>query len=89
MRRSTVITLFMLALLTAGCSLPPEKMVYKEELFRTGIYRYYQIKEPPENVLAALNRDGEVVVEATYKKIPVYLKIMTTMNGLKIYEYDR
>ena len=43
----------------------------------------------PENVLAALNRDGEVVVEATYRGTPYYVKILATARGLKVEVIDR
>ena len=72
---------FML-LLVAACSLPPERQVTKQELFKTGIYTYYTIQESPESVLAALNRDGEVVLDAKYRDRPLFVKIMATSNGV-------
>lgn len=82
MNRIIHVALGFIWLLGAGCSLPPERPVKKEELYRTGIYNYYKIKESPERVLAALNKDGEVVLEAEYKKQPLYLKILATSKGL-------
>ncbi len=75
----------MLAGLLAACSLPPEKPVTKGELMKTNIYSTFTVKEPPESVLAALNRDGEVVVEATLKggKTEFFLKIMVTSEGIR------
>lgn len=71
--------------LLAACSLPPERPVTKADLMKTNIYSTFSVKEPPESVLAALNRDGEVVVEATLKggKVEFYLKILATSEGLK------
>ncbi len=70
--------------LQTACSLPPERPITKAELMRANIYSQFTVKEPPESVLAALNRDGEVVVEATTKgKGEYYLKIMATTEGIK------
>ncbi len=77
----------LLALL--GCSLPPEVPVTREELFRTGVYTYYKISQSPESVLAALNRDGEVVVDATLNGKPLYLKLMALDSGVQAYVYEK
>jgi hypothetical protein len=79
-----VIPYLLLLLLVAGCSLPTERAVTKDELYKTGIYNYYTIKESPESVLAALNRDGEVVLAAKYKDSEVYIRILATTQGLKL-----
>lgn len=79
----SVIGLQLIGLL-AACSLPPERPVTKADLMKTNIYSTFTVKEPPESVLAALNRDGEVVVEATYKgKGEFYLKILATSDGIR------
>ena len=67
-----------------ACSLPPERPITKAELFKTGIYQNFRIKESPESVLAALNREGEVVLDTVYKNQPLYVKIMATSKGLKL-----
>jgi hypothetical protein len=72
-----------------GCSLPPEVPVTKEELYRTGIYSYYTIRQSPESVLAALNRDGEVVLDARYKDQPLYIRVMVLPSGLQVYSYEQ
>jgi hypothetical protein len=72
-----------------GCSLPPERPVTKAELFKTGIYQNFKIKESPESVLAALNREGEVVLDTMYKNQPMYVKIMATSKGLKLVYVDK
>jgi hypothetical protein len=82
MNRILYTTITFIWFFAAGCSLPPERQVKKEELYRTQIYNYYKIKESPERVLAALNKDGEVVLEAEFKKQPLYLKILATSKGL-------
>lgn len=89
MKRSVFAALFLLVLAVAGCSLPPEKPVTKQELYKTNIYNYFTIKESPESVLAAINREGEVVLEAKAKDKLVYIKIMATSQGLKVSVHDR
>lgn len=84
-----MLILCLLLSLLLGCSLPPERPVKKEELYRTGIYNHYTIKESPERVLAALNKDGEVVLEAVYRSQPLYLKIMATSKGLQLSVSER
>ena len=84
---SLLTALAMLAL--AACSLPPEKPVTKTELYNTGIYNFYTINESPESVLAALNREGEVILEAKYKEQTVYIKIMALTSGLQVTLYER
>ena len=61
----------------------------KEQLYHTGIYSYYTIRESPESVLNALNQDGEVVLEAFYKDQPIYIKILALTSGLQVYFYER
>ncbi|HEY6838124.1 MAG TPA: hypothetical protein VI389_05205 [Geobacteraceae bacterium] len=89
MKTSVHIVAVLLALLASACSLPPERAVTKEELYSTSIYNYYVIKDSPESVLNALNREGEVVLEAKYKETPVYLKITATAGGLKVSVFER
>ena len=85
------IALIMLLFITlgAGCSRPPERPVYREELYRTRIYQIFTIKESPESVLAALNREGEVVIEALQKDKPYYISIFATPEGLKVKVVER
>ena len=73
-----------------GCSLPPEKPVTKDELYRTGIYSSFSIKESPESVLAALNREGEAVIEGRYRGTKeYYIKIMATAKGLVLHYIEK
>lgn len=81
---------FLLALAAVpGCSLPPEKPVSKDELYATGIYNYYTVRESPESVLAALNREGEVILDAKYRDRPVYIKILALSSGLQVHVIDK
>jgi hypothetical protein len=75
--------------LLSACALPPEHPVTKEQLYQTQIYTYYTIKDSPESVLNAINKEGEVVLEAKYKDSPVYLKILATSGGLQISVFER
>lgn len=79
---------FVLFFAVAGCSLP-ERPVTKDELYGTGVYSFYQIKESPESVLAALNREGEVILDARYRDRPVYIKILALSSGLQVHVIDR
>lgn len=72
-----------------ACSLPPETPVTRKQLLVTGVYRAYTIEESPEEILNALNMEGEVVVRAMEGKYPVYVKIMATAEGLIISSYGR
>jgi len=82
-----------LLLVFAACSLPPDKPVTRAELMKTRIYNDYVIEESPEQVLNALNRDGEVVLKSKRnipgKNYPVHLKILATSDGLEVVDYDR
>ncbi|WP_243373907.1 hypothetical protein [Geotalea sp. SG265] len=89
MKRVVYAVVSLILLFIMGCSLPPERPVKKDELYRTGIYNYYKIQESPERVLAALNKDGEVVLEVEYKKQPLYLKILATSKGLVLSVSER
>jgi len=83
-----------LALLAfVGCSLPPDKPVTRAELMQTRIYNEYIVEESPEQILNALNRDGEVVLESKRnipgKNYPVHLKLLATSDGIEVVDYDR
>ena len=73
----------------SGCSLPPERPVTKDELYATGIYNFYTIKESPESVLAAINREGEVVLDAMYRDRPVFIKILALTSGLQVHVIEK
>ena len=90
MKRCFILLLLCGMLWSMGCSLPPERPVTKDELYKTGIYSSFSIKESPESVLAAINREGEAVVEGKYKgNKEYYIKIMATSKGLKVHYIER
>lgn len=80
--------LFMALLLTllvcTACSLAPERPFSKEQLYKTGIYTYFTINDSPESVLSAINKDGEVILDATYRKRPVWIKLLGKQEGITI-----
>lgn len=88
-----VLKLLLSALLAStlllACSLPPDKPITRKELGQSGIYRTYKIEESPEEVLNALNMEGEVVLKGQYGERPVYIKVLATADGLEVTAYDR
>ncbi len=89
MRITKSLLTLMLAGMLLACSLPPDTPVTRKELGQSGLYRTYKIEESPEEVLNALNMEGEVVLKGEYKDRPVYIKILATANGLEITSFDR
>jgi len=84
------ILVILLCILISGCSLPPEKAVTKDQLITTGIYTHFSIKESPESVIAALNREGEAVLEGKLKgKKEYYIKLLATDTGLKVHYIEK
>jgi len=85
--------LLLLPLALLACSIPPNKPVTREELMQTRIYNTYIIEESPEQVLNALNTNGEVVLESKRnvpgKDYPVHLKLLATSEGIEVVDYDR
>lgn len=75
--------------LLAACSLPPERPLTRRDLSRTNAYRLYTIEESPEAVLNALNREGEVVLEGSYRNRPVLIKFLATPEGIVVSHYNR
>ncbi len=73
-----------LLLAVAGCSLPPERPFTRQDIFKTNIFTYFKIKESPDSILAAINQEGEVVVEGVDKaKKSYFIKIMASGKELK------
>ena len=60
--------LVLLCAMIAACSLPPQRPFTRQDIFKTNAYTYFTIKESPDSVLAAINREGEAVVVGTEKK---------------------
>jgi len=89
-RTCRFLALAVLALLVlAACSLPPERPLTRRDLSRTNAYRLYTIEESPEAVLNALNREGEVVLEGSYRNRPVLIKFLATPEGIEVSHYNR
>lgn len=89
--RSTLI--LFLATLCVACSLAPETPVTREMLMKTRIYATYTIEESPEEVVDALNQQGEAILAVKRsvrgKEYPMHLKLLATSEGLEVLEYDR
>lgn len=82
-------TFFLIMMLCAACSLAPEKPFTKDELYKTGIYTYFTVNDSPESVLSAINKDGEVILDAKYRNRPVWIKILGKLDGLVVQIIDR
>lgn len=90
MKSSFAPVFLVLVLLTAGCSISPEKPVSRRELYRTNVFTEFAIKDSPESVLATLNRDGEAVLEGRSRYgEEYYIKILATDKGLMIRLYAK
>jgi hypothetical protein len=83
------ISLLLLIFILFNCSLPPDVPVTKEALDNTRLYSTFVIEESPDALIHVLNKNGEAVVRANYRNIPVYLKIYATSRGLIWYVYPR
>lgn len=85
--------LLLSVILFAACSVKPHIPVTREILMKSKIYSQYVIDESPEEVLDALNEDGEAIlaVKRTIrgKDFPMHLKLLATSDGLEVLEYDR
>lgn len=88
-----LVALLFMAVLLSACSLQPDMPVTREELMKTRIYSMYIIEESPEQVLNALNKYGEAILEAKRnikgKDYPVHIKLLATSEGIEVLDYDR
>ena len=89
MRILPSLLMVLLTALLLACSLPPDQPVTRKELGQSGIYRTYKIEESPEEVLNALNMEGEVILRGEYRDRPVYIKVLATAAGLEVTAFDR
>ena len=93
MIRSRSIIVLFFATLCVACSLVPEIPVTREMLMKTHIYQSYVIDESPEEVVDALNTEGEAILAVKRsirgKDYPMHLKVLATSEGLEVLEYDR
>lgn len=83
----------LLLLQIVACSLPPAQPVTRRDLMKTRIYNRYIIEQSPEELLYSLNTRGEVIVESRRnipgRDFPIYLKLLATVDGVEVLEYDR
>lgn len=84
-----LITLLLTLLVCTACSLAPERPFTKDELYKTGIYTYFTVNDSPESVLSAINKDGEVILDAKYRNRPVWIKILGKLEGMTIQIIER
>lgn len=70
-----------------GCSLPPERPVTENELLP--IFKSFEFVESPEEILAALNKEGEVTIPAKFRGRNYYVKILATSRGLVVEYFPR
>ena len=90
MRVELAFICFLVLIIVSGCSMPPEKPVTRQELYKTNIFSEFAIKDSPQSVLATLNRDGEAVLEGRSRYgEEFYIKILATNTGLKIRLYAK
>jgi hypothetical protein len=76
--------LFLIFCVCAACSLTPEKPFTKEQLYKTGIYTYFSVDDSPESVLSAINKDGEVILNAKYRNRDVWIKLLGKLEGITV-----
>lgn len=81
--------ILLLVFLLFSCSLPPDVPVTTEALDNTKLYSRFVIEETPDVLLYALNKNGEAVVRATYRNVPIYIKVFATSKGILWYVYPR
>lgn len=81
--------LILISILAAsvGCSLPPERPVTENELLP--IFKSFEFVESPEEILAALNKEGEVTIPAKFRGRNYYVKILATSRGLVVEYFPR
>lgn len=77
----------MLLLVYIGCSLPPERSVTETELMP--VLSAFQFVESPEEILAVLNKDGEVTIPAKFRGRLYYVKVLATSRGLIVEYFPR
>lgn len=70
-----------------GCSLPPERPVKESELMP--LFKAFEFEESPEEILAVLNKEGEVAIPAKWRGRFYWIKILATSRGLVVEYYLR
>lgn len=87
MKRFIAFFSLMFLMVYIGCSLPPERPITETELMP--VLSAFQFVESPEEILAVLNKDGEVTVPAKFRGRPYYVKVLATSRGLIVEYYPR
>ncbi len=87
MQRVKAFILAIMLLIPIGCSLPPERPITENEILP--MFKAFEFEESPEEVLAVLNKEGEVTIPAKYRGRPYYVKILATSRGLVVEYYPR
>lgn len=87
MKRLKTFILAILLLVPISCSLPPERLITENEI--TPLFKAFEFKESPEEVLAVLNKEGEVTIPATWRGSFYWIKILATSRGLVVEYYLR
>ena len=81
------IAVIILLSVIVGCSLPPESPVKESELMP--LFKAFEFEESPEEILAVLNKEGEVTIPAKWRGRFYWIKILATSRGLKVEYYLR
>lgn len=87
MQTLKTLVLAIMLLIPIGCSLPPERPVAESELMP--LFKAFEFEESPEEVLAVLNKEGEVTIAGKYRGRPYWIKVLATSRGLVIEYYPR
>ncbi len=86
-RLKAFVTVFILLSVIIGCSLPPETPVRESEIMP--LFKAFEFEESPEEILAVLNKEGEVTIPAKWRGRFYWIKILATSRGLKVEYYMR
>ena len=88
--------IYLVLLLTLfACSTAPVRPSTMNDLEGLRLNKYFKVDNSLEEILEHINREGEVVIEATSKKRrgvkakPYYIKIMATSGGLETQLFPR
>jgi hypothetical protein len=87
MHKLKTFILAILLLIPIACSLPPERPVTEAEIMP--LFKAFEFEESPEEVLAVLNKEGEVTIAGKYRGRPYWIKVLATSRGLVVEYYPR
>lgn len=86
-RLRAFITVIILLSVLIGCSLPPERPIRESEIMP--LFKAFEFEESPEEILAVLNKEGEVTIPAKWRGRFYWIKILATSRGLVVEYYLR